>query len=268
LNPISRRTLLGATGVAAAGAIVGLGGAPASAHGATLEATEIWSAPIYQGSIRTQWFNPTFYSRLETWMPFYYSNSPGHWITPQRINHLGVHADDDSTSYHYYGRAIDLQNLYFTNSNNSALFKAFDCVYKSGTGGWGNTQSGSTLTTTRKNYWAAVAGLNYHFRDVLHYLYNTEHHNHVHVDNSKTGSGNSTFSTGSRAQVLMVQACLVYIWGYSVVSIDGGWGSQSDTYSRQALARIGRSGGLTTSQANWLEFCKASLRFGTGAQAY
>jgi hypothetical protein len=269
LNPITRRTLLGAAGLGAAGAVIGLTGTPASA--ALPEYNEIWSAPLHMNGASSpakQAFNQTFYNRLETWMSFYYSNSPGHWITPQKINHLGVYDPDPPTSMHAQGRAIDLQNLYFTDSNTGSLFKAFDCVWKSGTGGWGNTQSGSTLTTTRKRYWAAVAGLSYHFRDVLHYAYNAEHYNHVHVDNSISGSANSTFSTGSTAQVKMVQACLNHIWGYTAVTIDGGYGPQTTDYSNRALVRMGRSGYLTTSQTNWLEFCKASLRFGTGAQSY
>jgi hypothetical protein len=43
---------------------------------------------------------------------------------------------------------------------------------------------------------------------------------------------------------------------------------KTDTVSRAALARMEKTGGLTTSQANWLDFCTASLRFGSGKQIY
>jgi hypothetical protein len=52
----------------------------------------------------------------------------------------------------------------------------------------------------------------------------------------------------------MVQAVCTYIWGYST-SIDGLWGSQTDTNSRKVLQRLGLSGGLTTSVTNWRNFC-------------
>jgi hypothetical protein len=260
---------LGAAALGAAGAAVGFGAAPASAHGTLAGHNEINSVPIYYvgsgepGTNRTEYFNPTFYSRLETWLGFYYLNVPIPWIGPMRVNHLGVHDDDDSTSMHYYGRAIDLSRYIFTDANTQTTFTGFDCRYNIWSG-----YTGSLLITTRKRYWAAVAGLNYHFKYVLHYFYNAEHHNHVHVDNEASGSGNSTFTTGSSSQVYSVQAACRYIWGYSSIAIDGIWGPQTDSYSRQALTRIGRSGGLTTSQTNWLEFNKATLRFGTGRQAY
>jgi hypothetical protein len=124
----------------------------------------------------------------------------------------------------------------------------------------------------RKRYWAAVASLSYHCSYVIHYLYNSVHWNHVHVDNQASVNTNSSFNTGASTQVYTVQACLIYIWGYPLSDlgpsgIDGDWGSYTDNLSRRALARMGLSGGLTT-QSNWLAFCKASLRFGVGTQAY
>lgn len=264
---ISRRKVLGAAALGVAGATVGFS-APASAHGTLVGHNEINSVPIYYvgngepGTHSTQYFNATFYSRLETWLGFYYLNVPTPWIGPMRINHLGVHVDKGD-SMHTYGRAIDLSRYIFTNAATQTTFTGFDCRYNVWSG-----YTGSTLTTTRKRYWAGVAGLNYHFKYVLHYFYNADHHNHVHVDNEASGSGNSTFTTGSSSQVYSVQAACRYIWGYTSIAIDGVWGPQTDSYSRQALARIGRSGGLTSSQTNWLEFNKATLRFGTGRQSY
>ena len=64
-----------------------------------------------------------------------------------------------------------------------------------------------------------------------------------------------------------MQSALTHIWGYAT-SVDGGWGPQTDGNSRLALARIGVTGGLTTSQANWLAFCRATFRFAVGKQSY
>jgi hypothetical protein len=259
----SRRVLLGAATLGVAGSVIGLSAAPAAAHSTVLH-NEINNQLIYYvgsgypGSNTAQGFNATFYTRLETWLQFYWANTPGNWGNPMRVNHLGVHSDADSTSMHFYGRAIDLSTIQFTDSNTGGLFTAFDCR-------WNLWNPGSS--TTLKRYWAGVAGLNYHVNYVLHYLYNAEHHNHVHADNQVSGGGSPTFSTGSRTQVLATQATLKYIWGYSLIGVDGIWGPQTNGYANKALVRIGRSGTLTSS-GNWLEFNRASLRFGTGTQNY
>jgi hypothetical protein len=248
----SRRALLGAVTLGAAGSIVGLPAVSASAHGIGVRTNVILNQLLYyQGANRVEEFNSTFYNRLETWLQFYLANTPGNWGTPIRINHLGVHVDKGGM--HQEGRAIDLSLVQFTDANTRGLFNALDA------------RNGSS--TNLKWYWAGVAGLNYHTHYVLHYLYNSEHYNHVHADNQVSGGGNPSFSTGSRTQILAAQAALKYIWGYSGISVDGGWGPQTDSYSRQAIARAGGSNGLTTS-GNWQVFNRATLRFGTGTQAY
>ncbi len=179
-----------------------------------------------------------------------------------RVWTYGVYANrsDGCVSMHNFGRAFDLTRLYATNAG--VLTKVFNGRYDQ----W-RSSTGSTLTTTRKRYWATAASLHYHFKYVLTYVYNTAHWNHIHFDNQVSGSGNSTFSTGSTSQVKHVQACCTYIWGYPT-TIDGIWGPQTAGNSSKALARIGRSGAITSSQTNWLEFNKATLRFGSGRQAY
>lgn len=296
-NRSTRRALLGMAAVGAAGVVLGpssalAGGRPndepaPGSHGdpsldassgdfTTLDSgacgstvwpqSEINGQPTYyevSGATATFKYNSTFYSRLEAWLQFYFNNTPVNWYWPGQIWSYGayVNKNDGCTSYHNYGRAFDLSRIYMTDTNTGSLAKVFNARYDQ----W-RSWTGDSLTTVRKRYWATCASINYHFKYVLHYLYNSDHWNHIHLDNAVSGSGNSTFTTGSSSQVYSVQACCRYIWGYSI-AIDGIWGPETSGAVSKVLARIGLSGSITT-QSNWLEFNRTSLRFGTGRQTY
>jgi hypothetical protein len=266
LRRASRRTLLGAAGIAAAGFVISSSVTEASA--ATLVShNEIGNQPTYYHNLETDAitpssfsYDPTFYGRVETWFAFWRANTPAHWTAPHRICLNGVYVN--KAGAHGEGRAMDLGRLDFTNTQTGQLTRGFDGRHNV----W-QSQTGGTLTNTRKLYWGTVASLIYHFRDVLHYAYNADHDNHAHADNSISGTGNSNLVTSSVAQTTFVQSALTYIWGYGT-SVDGNWGPQTDGNSRNALSRIGVSGALTTSQANWLAFCRATFRFAVGTQSY
>jgi len=277
---LTRRQAVSLLGMGAAGLVFG-GAAPrAFAHGGTtVSHNEIWGQPTYLPDTGAPWstrWDEAFYLRYENWLGYHYANTPVNWLTPMRVWHGRVHDDGAGTSsYHYYGRACDQFNLDMTVSG--TLTKVFDTKYKSGSSGW-KYLTGSALTTARNRYWGTVAGLNYHFAHVLHYWYTPvyfpngaidySHEYHVHVDNSQSGNGFSVFAPSTsvrKVQVFTVQSCLNYIWGYPT-SIDGYWGPQSTSHSNDVLAKLGRTGSLTSSQANWQAFLTAALRWGTGAQ--
>jgi len=263
---LSRRRLMELSAMGAAGAAIGsssglLAPGAASAHGTIVSRSEIWDARLYYeptGAASSFGFEPNFYNRLETWMSFWYYNTPSSYLKPLKLHTYGAHTDHRVSTAHNSGRGFDLSRIYATVNGSSylACYARYD-IWKS----W------SSYTVTRKRYWPTSASLNYHFRHVLHYLYNSDHWNHFHIDNLISGSGNSQFSTSSTPQVKHVQACLNYIWGYAT-TIDGIWGSQTSGNASKALARMGRSGTLTTSQTNWLEFNRGTMRFGYGTQTY
>lgn len=282
-HPITRRTILAIGASGALGALItpapmatatstdanarpGDKATITAACGASVTAqSEIANVPTYyesSGTATSFSYDATFYSRLETWWNFWYINTPSSWTTPGRMWGLGAYKDrmDGCVSMHNYGRALDITRLYISTPS---LTKVFDGRYNV----W-QSQTGTTLTTTRKRYWATVASLHYHFRSVLTYLYNSDHDNHVHADNGYSGVGDSTFLANVYPQVQHVQACLVYIWGYNNVPLNGLWDQATADAAKAALQRAGINGWITDSQENWLQFNKASLRFGTGKQTY
>lgn len=219
--------------------------------------------PHEDGKTDTFYYNAAFYTRLETWFQFFRANTPVAWGPPFQIWTYGAYNNrgDGCDSFHNLGRGFDLSRIYATDPQTGTSHLVFNARYDR----W-RTQTGATLATTRRRYFAGAASVYHHFRDTLTYLYNSSHHNHVHCDNKQSGTGNSTFGTGATSQVQHVQASLAYVWGQSV-SIDGIWGPQTSAAVGRVLTRIGRGGSLTT-QANWLEFNRATLRFGSGRQVY
>lgn len=266
IQRISRRSVL-KTG-AGVGAAVALGGAgmllgsarPAGAHGTLYPNSEIGGIPTYyqdltNGSSWAQTFSyqQNLYDKLEEWLVFYYRNTPSTYLWPGKIYLNGTHVDNGS-GMHPYGRAADISQIDMYNSGAGFTFDAFNGRYNV----WRNSPY---MAEYRRRYWATVCGLNIYCKYVLHYAYNSIHHNHVHVDNEASNGSYSTFTTGSRSQVLAVQAACNYIWGLGT-AVDGGWGPQTDGHSRTVLGWAGRSGGITDSQANWHRFCWAAMRAG------
>ena len=260
----SRRRVLGAAagGIAlgATGALAGV--TPALAHGdIQMYSTVGGQRTVYEGNgaLTSFGYRPSFHTRCNTWMNFWNNNTPSGFATPFRVWSYGVHTDHRVTEAHNNGRGFDLTRIYVTSSG--SLVRRFNGRYDQ----WNGT---SSAATERRRYWATAASLHYHFRHVLTYLYNSAHHNHIHFDNLISGTGNSTLSTGSEAQVQHVQACCRYIWG-KTTTIDGIWGPQTNQHSTEVLRRIGvSSGSLTSSQSNWLAFNRGSTRKGYGTQAY
>lgn len=275
-NGVSRRGLLitgasalGAAGLGGIGSVAGFPAAPASAHGTQVQYATIFYQPTYYENLDTGagtpssfWYDPTFHSQLDTWLQTWYTNTPSNWITPIQVWCNGVHVDGSGTGWHNYGRAIDISRIKIRKYPEGTVFEGFFGRYDIWRYWTGSTADLLRQAVARRRYWGTVASLNRYFGVVLHYLYNSVHHNHVHADNSEPNTFNY-----SRSQILMVQAVCQYVWGYTT-AMDGIWGPQTDGNSRNALARMGRSGGITTSTANWHAFCTVSLAQATGDVHY
>lgn len=122
----------------------------------------------------TNWlYDSTFYSRMETWAAFYYTNTPTNWTGPGQLFSYGAYVSKSGA--HGQGRGFDLSRIYLKVSDIGT--RVFNGRYDE----W-RSLTGSSLTMTRKYYWAGAASLHYHFRNVLTYLYNSDHWNHIHID--------------------------------------------------------------------------------------
>lgn len=116
----------------------------------------------------------------------------------------------------------------------------------------------------RKFYFGIEAILRRHFGIVLDYLYNRDHWDHFHIDDSVSVD----FSTSAKSKVLFLQGALVFVFGLSIgpTGIDGQWGDNTQTAVDKALAKLGITGSIFSKNV-WLEFLKGTAEeaFGKGA---
>ena len=258
-NVPSRRLVLG--GALAGTALGGLhlaAAGPATAHGTIATYPGINGARTYYevGGGAASWgYTPGFHDRLNSWLTFWNANTPSGWADATRVWGYGAHYDGRVSTAHNAGRGFDLSRMY--TGSTRRFFARYDL--------W---RDAADVRTERRHYWATSAACHHHFRNVLTYLYDGAHANHIHIDNLESGSGNSQFSSASTAQVQHVQACCRFVWGLAT-TVDGRWGSQTASHATRVLRAAGvGSGGLTSSQGNWLAFNRHTVRRGYGTQSY
>lgn len=260
----TRRLLLG--GALATTALGGLSLATAgtaAAHGEIVTYPGINGARTYyevSGGAASWGYQPAFHDRLNSWLAFWNANTPSTWADASQVWGYGAHTDSRESTAHNAGRGFDLSRIYTGADPLRRFFARYDI--------WKDWAENDTKRTVRRRYWATSAASHHHFQNVLTYLFNSAHWNHIHIDNLVSGSGNSTFSTGSRAQVQHVQACCRFVWGLDT-AIDGVWGTQTANHSTRVLRAAGiGSGGITSSQSNWLAFNRHTMRKGYETQSY
>jgi hypothetical protein len=192
-------------------------------------------------------FDPAFYDQLGDWLKGYADRS--RLAAPDRVSSYGAWtaAGADCTSWHHAGRAFDLARLRLQGG------ETVSCRYDQ----W-QSETGARLELTRRRYWALAASLHLDFAYVLTYPYNAQHHNHIHVDNGRSGRGRSTFSTRSVTQVQAVQAICTYLWD-EPVELTGAWDSATRRATRRVLDRIGHEADLDASVDGWRALLAASV---------
>jgi len=253
---ISRRALLGGAGLGlvAAGAtgcgvdLSDLGAErPSCAPRSALDGhDDLAGAPlIYEVDERgrTFAFDGPFYERLLDWLGFFRSVA-GVEVTEIRTYGSWTDGGVRCGSWHNAGRAFDLARL------RAGGRDLVSCRYDE----WG---SAADRRGALRRYWATAAALHHHFADVLTYLFDDVHQNHIHVDNGRTGTELSTFRDGaSRVQNHAVQAICTHVWERPV-PIDGTWADPTRAAVAAVADEIGSAGDLTDPEA-WRAFLTAS----------
>lgn len=151
------------------------------------------------------------------------------------------------SSWHGAGRALDISRL--RNGDVPVVSCREDL--------WSELDDAALRDDHRRRYWSLAASLHLHFAYVLTYLFDPLHRNHIHIDNSVSGTGMSTFDPDSRVQVQMVQSACRWLWQVEVEPTDA-WDRQTRNASHVVLEQLGSHGDVSRTD-NWQIFLRGSV---------
>lgn len=194
-------------------------------------------------------FDSGFYAQLGGWLEFFLAESG--LASPTQIWTYGSWIDGgaECDSWHDSGRAFDLSRM------RQGQQVQVSCRYDI----W-KDYAADQLAFHRRRYWALAASLHHEFAYVLTYLYNAQHHNHIHIDNGISGPEKSIFNPKSAVQVQAVQAICTYLWD-KPLEITSDWDAPTKQATEAILEQLG-AGELTDSADVWRAFLVASIRRG------
>lgn len=246
---LTRRTVLGAAGVAGASL---LGGAAVAApedpralpdaHRAsrsTMEALALMSfsringVEVYYGTqtspLRNWQCTAGFYDRLRAWMTTLsnWSADAGHGAVSS-IGSAGFYVN--KPGQHGAGTAMDLSIVRWAGGRTSNMY---------------NGDHASSNRTRRRRYFAVEATLRRHFRYVLDGNYNSAHANHFHAD--VAALPDRRLLHGSRSDTVFVQAVCNNFLG-SGIAVDGDWGPNTQREVDKLKNRLAVSGDLQSNR--------------------
>jgi hypothetical protein len=142
---------------------------------------------------------------------------------------------------HGEGRACDWDRLTFANAEIAPIER----------------DHASPSIAKRRHYWAFAAICRSNSSFVLHGLYNAEHADHIHSDNT-TGAGFAF----SESTVKLLQAVLNDIHGAQpALDTDGDFGPNTKTALQKAQAKLGLTGDIGDLTV-WRQFLRRSARLG------
>ena len=198
------------------------------------------------GRPATYYTETAFGARLDEWLAFH-TRQTGQ--APDTIRSYGVWAPSSETSWHSSGQAFDLARLRADGKDLVSL--RYDQ--------WRDAPA-RELSQRLAAYWRVAAGLHHEFADVLTYLYDSEHANHIHVDTGRFGAERPRLIRRSRVQVQAVQAMCRHVWGRTDVEITGEWDDRTREVTTSILEAAGGPGELADSREAWQAFMVATMR--------
>lgn len=212
--------------------------------------TKVGSAAyVYEidGKPTTYYVTPAFGTRLERWMALHVAETGQ---APDRVHSYGAWAPGNDRSWHSSGEAFDLARLRLGGKDlASARYDQW------------RDDTAAEVRLRLRAYWRLAAGLHIEFADVLTYLFDSAHANHMHVDTGRFGpSGAPRLIRRSGAQVQAVQAMCVHVWGQSKVQVNGEFDSATRDATTRVIEENGGRGELSDGVEAWRAFMLATLR--------
>lgn len=206
------------------------------------------AAYVYEisGEPAIYYVESAFGARLDEWLAFH-TRQTGQ--APDAVRSYGAWAPVSDTSWHSSGQAFDLARLRAGGKDLVSL--RYDQ--------WRDAPA-SELRRRLDAYWRVAAGLHHEFADVLTYLYDSEHANHIHVDTGRFGAERPRLIRRSRVQVQAVQAMCRHVWGRTAVEVTGEWDDRTRDVTTEILEATGGPGELADSQEAWQAFMVATMR--------
>ena len=195
-------------------------------------------------------YNTAFHARVVRWirdlrrLSARYGDSPD-YDRLQYVVLAGVYfcRNDGCTSWHNYGRAMDLDRVYWSSTRQA------DPYYQDHI---------APSRRKRRRYLAVEAVSRRHFRYVLDGYYDTAHTDHIHMDDSALPL---VHDKDSRSGVVFVQQCCNEFLGYTL-PVSGVWTSETQTAFRRSRRLLGVATDPRYSEAAWRTWCERAAAHG------
>ncbi|GAA2744714.1 hypothetical protein GCM10009868_23410 [Terrabacter aerolatus] len=197
------------------------------------------------GRASTYYVTEQFGARLDQWAALHRKHIGQ---APDEISSYGAWVRGSSRSWHRSGEAIDLARLRSGGRDLTSL--RYDQ--------WRDAPAGE-LRRRLSLYWRTAAGLHHEFADVLTYLFDDAHLNHVHVDIGRFGPERPRLIRRSDAQVRAVQAMCRHVWGRTDVDLTGDFDDATRDATTSILEQAGGPGELAGSRESWQAFMVATM---------
>ncbi|MDV3221088.1 extensin family protein [Intrasporangium sp.] len=205
------------------------------------------AAYVYEisGKPATYYVEPAFGARLDSWLALHRRHTGQ---SPDAIRSYGAWARGRPNSWHSSGQAFDLARLRADGKDLVSL--RYDL--------WRDSPA-PELRRRLSAYWRVAAGLHHEFADVLTYLYDDAHANHIHVDTGRFGDERPRLIRRSRVQAQAVQAMCRHVWGRTDVEVTGEWDDATRGATTEILESIDGPGELEESREAWQAFMVATM---------
>lgn len=184
--------------------------------------------------------------RLDAWLALHRRHTGQ---SPDQVATFGAWTSGTGTSCHHSGEAIDI----------AALRRGDKDLASARYDRWRDDPA-SEVRARLRTYWQLASGLHLQFADVLTYLYDDRHTNHIHIDTGRFGpTGAARLIERSRVQTQALQAMCVHVWGRHDVQVTG----ELDSLTRDATTAIlrdhGGRGEITDGVEAWQTFLVATM---------